>query len=185
MGGTLHGRTVERRIVPGTSLRPAADAHVVRRTTTLRSCRDYLSMSSTTAPCRSPTRRGSMPVLEVAGTQACIAGRWWVTPCGSTALTIRAQTGSGGWRSRRGSHTAPASPREGRRLSHWVRPTPQMQPAGRRPRTSARAPGELGCRSGGRQHQPRQKGPGAPDGAAAGAVAGHGRGGDSRSASGP
>ena len=110
MGGTLHGRTVERRIVPGTSLRPAADAHVVRRTTTLRSCRDYLSMSSTTAPCRSPTRRGSMPVLEVAGTQACIAGRWWVTPCGSTAFTIRARTGSGGWRSRRGSRTAPARP---------------------------------------------------------------------------
>src|SRR6187401_44604 len=31
-------------------------------------------------------------------------------PCGSTAFTIRARTGSGGWRSRRGSRTAPVRP---------------------------------------------------------------------------
>ena len=64
--------------------------------------------------------KGSDACVGRAGTQAHIAGTWWVAPCGSTPFTIPARIGSAGWLIKRGSHTAPARPQGG--LTLPVRP---------------------------------------------------------------
>ena len=62
---------------------------------------------STTAICRSPTRRGSMRVLDLTGTRAPIAGSWRGARCGSPPSMIGARIAFADWLIRRGNRIGP------------------------------------------------------------------------------